>query len=614
MKVINWLKNNYWLTAILVVAAGLRFYRADFQSLWLDEVLSMNDANPKLTFKQFYDSVIFWEDLPHLYFFLLKIWVYIFGFTSMAARIFSAFIGIAGVYSMYLLGKELISKQGGLVAAGLACINVFHIAYSQEVRPYGMFLLFTVLAFYRLSILIRKPTYKNAIFFGIFAGLVINAHFVGLTVLFAQCLILLFFLILVPSNERKQFFICCCLSGVVAVLLILPNYEAFAQLAEIKSFWIPKPGPDSIALMVKEFFNNSEMLLFIVNILVVYYFVALFRQKMPETTYRDIIGNKMIFSFIVLFTWLVAALVIPLIRSYLDVSIILTRYFINVLPVVLMLVAIAIVHIGNKIVKLSAVVLIVIFSLLDLFIVRDYYNTTTKTQLRELTNALKEKNMDNTTIVTYWFWILPHFYGNTPVKIEAKTFTDYIKALKDHTVAQKPFWITDFNAHPYALAPEEEAYLLENFYLRDKIEFRDAWANYYVPKNEKVIELKDKIDFAAFSSANIDEKGNMVFYNNTNARTSLMQAKKGKYNLIIEGNSLPDKPIKNENAHLKVRLDGNIIGDFFLSENQSKKENVLPFEIDSDKQVRLQIIYDNDGIDGDKDRNVIIYSIRVERK
>jgi len=615
MKVLDWLRNNYWLTAILVVAAGLRFYRADFQSLWLDEVLSMNDANPKLTFKQFYDSVIFWEDLPHLYFFLLKIWVYIFGFTSMAARIFSAFIGIAGVYSMYLLGRELISKQGGLVAAQLTCINVLHITHSQEVRPYGMFMLFTVLAFYRLSILIKTPTYKNAIFFGIFAGLIINAHFVGLTVLFAQCLILLFFLILVPVKERKQFFICSCISGIVAVLLMLPNYEAFAQLAEIKSFWVPKPTSDSITLMVKDFFSNSEMLLFAVNILVFYYFVVLFRQKMAETTYRDIIGNKMIFSFILLFTWLIVALVIPVIRSYLDISIIVTRYFINVLPVVLMLIAIAIIHMGNKIVKLSVVGLLVIFSLLDLFIVKDYYDTPTKTQFRELADAIKAKNRDNAKIVVHWSWVFPYYFMDTPnVKVEGNDLEHYVADMRNKVTPQTAFWFADANGRPYALSPEDENYLKENFIQRQKLEFIDAWANYYVPKNVPQTSLDESLDLRQFGGANFDGQGNVMFFENGSIFSPTILLQKGNYKLIVNGNSLPEKSVNDENAHFKAKLGSVEIGQFHLSEKISSKENVLTFHVEVTKKYKLVLSYDNDEVVNGIDRNAIIYSVKIEKE
>ena len=180
MKIIKWFKENYWLTCILFVAAFLRIYHANFQSIWLDEILSMNNSNPTLSMKQFYEGIMFWEFIPHMYFLILRFVFDIFGYTTSVARIFSAIIGVFGVYSIYLFGKELINKRTGLLASALVCINFFHISYSQEIRPYGMLFLFTVLSFYRLVIFIKKPTISNGILFGLFTGLYLNCHFFGL--------------------------------------------------------------------------------------------------------------------------------------------------------------------------------------------------------------------------------------------------------------------------------------------------------------------------------------------------------------------------------------------------------------------------------------------------
>src|SRR5688572_29130012 len=104
-KIKKWFIDNNWLTIILVVTIFLRMYHVDYQSFWLDEVLSMNDTSPEMSFKQFYESVLLWEAFPHLYFLLLKWFMLLFGYSTMQARIFSAIIGVFGVYAIYLLGK-----------------------------------------------------------------------------------------------------------------------------------------------------------------------------------------------------------------------------------------------------------------------------------------------------------------------------------------------------------------------------------------------------------------------------------------------------------------------------------------------------------------------------
>src|SRR5690606_31425283 len=251
--------------------------------------------------------------------------------------------------------KELFSRRAGLFAAAITCVNIFHISYSQEIRPYILFFLFTVLAFYRLSILIKAPTFRNAVYFGIFSGLMIHAHFFGFITLFSQAVILLFFLLNSPSAARMHFFKCCALGGLVAILVVIPTYESFFQVASIEAFWIPAPGPDVFTVIFRDFFNKSELQLFIVNIVMIFYFLQVFKQKLAANSNSAVLGNKLVFGFIILITWPFTSLVIPILKSYLDVPMIILRYFINILPAIFLAIAIGIDLIRNKIVKYAVI-------------------------------------------------------------------------------------------------------------------------------------------------------------------------------------------------------------------------------------------------------------------
>ena len=65
------IKENYLLITILVFAAILRFYHIDFQSIWLDEIHTMNEANPNVGFFDLYDIIMAGEQMPPLYFYSL---------------------------------------------------------------------------------------------------------------------------------------------------------------------------------------------------------------------------------------------------------------------------------------------------------------------------------------------------------------------------------------------------------------------------------------------------------------------------------------------------------------------------------------------------------------
>ena len=177
MKLFQKIKENYMLLFILLFGAILRFYHIDFQSIWLDEIHTMIEGNPKMPYKEFYDIMILREQMPHLYYLCVKCFSFIFGHTTFVVRTFSAIIGVIGIYAIYLLGKEIQDKKTGLIAAILLAVNYFHIWYSQEARPYGLLSLFVILSFYRLVVFIKKPSYKNALFYGLFSGLMINTHY-----------------------------------------------------------------------------------------------------------------------------------------------------------------------------------------------------------------------------------------------------------------------------------------------------------------------------------------------------------------------------------------------------------------------------------------------------
>ena len=164
MNILYKLKNNYWLLAILVLGSMLRFYHIDFQSIWLDEIHTMNEANPNIPFMDLYDVIMSGEQMPPFYFYSLYFIFKVFGYTTFVARLYSAILGIISLYAIYLLGKELLNKRIGLIAAFILAVNYFHLYYSQDARPYILLLLFSILSFYlNLSGLY---TQKNFVYFG----------------------------------------------------------------------------------------------------------------------------------------------------------------------------------------------------------------------------------------------------------------------------------------------------------------------------------------------------------------------------------------------------------------------------------------------------------------
>ena len=108
---ISSIQNNKWLILILFIATILRLYNIDYQSLWMDEIYTLNVASPKHSFSQIISEVNLRESFPYLYFFIMNTMFTLFGDTSVVARIPSVLFGIAAVWMMYKFGKETYSKK-----------------------------------------------------------------------------------------------------------------------------------------------------------------------------------------------------------------------------------------------------------------------------------------------------------------------------------------------------------------------------------------------------------------------------------------------------------------------------------------------------------------------
>ena len=623
MRIIRSLKENYLIILILALGAFLRFYKLDFQSIWLDEIHTMIECNPKLSFKEFYDIMIFREQMPHLYFLSVKAFSIIFGHTTLVIRAVSAIIGLLSIYSIYLLGKELDNRKTGLISALFLSVNYFHILYSQEARPYVLLALFAILSFYRLVKLIKKSSLKNSLLYGLFAALMINTHFFGLFILVSQCVIILFFMFDLPKSERFNFFKFSALSGILTLILWYPSIKIFLLVTQIKSFWIQPPTLEVYTQMFKEFFGNSELVLLLVFLTGTFYFMSLFNQKKEKKeTCRD---NKMLLGFMVLSIWIFITLFIPLVRTYLDIPMIISRYFIGVLPALILIIAIGISNIKSELVQRIVVLIFVVASLTDIIIIKDYYNKTSKTQFREITETIIKRNKKKEKVVSSTGWLLSYFLNqditNKPLlgnSSEDNVTVDnslegYIAQMKNSNDLKESFWYIDGNSKEYKLNAEDEQFLNDNFILAESIAKYDTWTRHYISKNppkkdSSGLRLRD------FTPGNFDSNGNLLIFENSIIKSSIINLQKGKYNLTINANSLPDKPINGENAHFIIKVIGEEIGNYYLSEKLDNKTKTMTFECKSDRKARVLIVYDNDVSVNNLDRNAIIYSVALEKK
>jgi mannosyltransferase len=122
------------LVGVAALAAALRWFRIDTQSLWYDEGISVHQLTRSLP-----DIVraAALDTHPPLYYATLKAWGELFGSSELALRSLSAAWGLLAVVLTWLIGRRLFGTVAGTVAALLLAVAPLAVYYSQEVRMYA---------------------------------------------------------------------------------------------------------------------------------------------------------------------------------------------------------------------------------------------------------------------------------------------------------------------------------------------------------------------------------------------------------------------------------------------------------------------------------------------
>lgn len=147
------------LIGILLLAAALRIYHINLQSLWIDEGFTWN-----LT--QYHDPlrILRLDVHPPLYFMLMDLWVQITGTSVVAMRMFSVLPGLLSVAVIFQLAREIERQRGTdsqsvipLLAALLLALADPEITLAQEVRSYTWHVLFASLSMWGFLRWMRTP-------------------------------------------------------------------------------------------------------------------------------------------------------------------------------------------------------------------------------------------------------------------------------------------------------------------------------------------------------------------------------------------------------------------------------------------------------------------------
>jgi uncharacterized membrane protein len=175
------------LSILGMTAAGLLLRIHVPRGLWLDEAISVHQAN--LSLSDMMKNLQYGDRHPPLHHIVLWLTVKVIGDSELAVRLPSIIAGTLVIPALYLLGRELYDRRTGLVAAGFGACSPLLIWYAQEARMYAFVTLFGLLAVWTQLRVIRRPTMGAWAAYILATSALLFSHYFGLLLIGIQQLI-----------------------------------------------------------------------------------------------------------------------------------------------------------------------------------------------------------------------------------------------------------------------------------------------------------------------------------------------------------------------------------------------------------------------------------------
>lgn len=265
------------LTAVLCIAAALRFYGLGAAPLWLDETSTAWLSSRSWSY--LWNDVSQFENHPVLYFAILKVWREIAGSSEFALRFPSAVasLGVVGLtfVSGWIVGGRKRRWMLGLAAAAVAAFWRFEIAHAADARMYAFAAMSVALLTAGVLGLVTRPEALRVstreflarergslgalvtVALGLAATL--WSHTVGVIPAAVAGLFLVGWWLLVLEANRRAFEKLA-VAGLAAAALYAPSVPMLiAQLSRDYDFWIDAPTIKDLGWMTALAFGQPTL-------------------------------------------------------------------------------------------------------------------------------------------------------------------------------------------------------------------------------------------------------------------------------------------------------------------------------------------------------------------
>lgn len=239
-KLIN--KNYNFLIIILFILGGfLRFYGFNTQGYWFDEWTTLWHANPAFNWQDFYKlrrefapGSSEYEATPKLYFYILRNFFILFGFTAENGRIFTASFSILTLIQIHFLSKIFTkNKKTKLLILFLTSVNLFLIWEAQETRVQTVVVFFSLLNVFLFLKFLKKMNYLKGLLFLFSTIFLLSLYPVTIVIIIAQLLFLINYFKKLNLKYLKKFLI---IYFLCAIFYLYLNYDYLLNIIQFKGY------------------------------------------------------------------------------------------------------------------------------------------------------------------------------------------------------------------------------------------------------------------------------------------------------------------------------------------------------------------------------------------
>lgn len=180
-------KVNHSLFVLLLVGFFLRVHDLGRQSLWLDEAYTWGVV-VNTNWRDVWGAMLAVSDVSPLAYVITKLTAPVLGTSEFGLRLSGAFFGWLAIAATYRAGTAMFGKSVGLLSAGVISFSPFAVWYSQDARPYGLYLFLGAFALWGLH---RAERGRGWAVFTLASAAMYVTHYVSALFVYAQAVYIL---------------------------------------------------------------------------------------------------------------------------------------------------------------------------------------------------------------------------------------------------------------------------------------------------------------------------------------------------------------------------------------------------------------------------------------